>query len=90
MYAREQAHPPSSRLSAAFSAVHPSLASFPGLPRGEGRPGAHCLRMREFYECHVMKNCGRVYGNGLKPVSETENYARVYESDVKQRGDIRA
>ena len=26
------------------------LASFPGLPRGEGRPGTHCLRMREFYE----------------------------------------
>ena len=29
---------------------------------------------------HVMKNCGRVYGNGLKlthAVSEMENYARV-------------
>ena len=34
---------------------------------------------------HVVKHCGRVYGNGLKlthAVSETENYARVYESDV--------
>ena len=28
-----------------------TLASFPGLPRGEGRPGIYCLRMREFYEC---------------------------------------
>ena len=38
-----------------------------------------------FMNAHVMKNCGRVYGNGLKlthAVSETENYARVYESDV--------
>ena len=38
-----------------------------------------------FMNVHVMKNCGRVYGNGLKlthAVSETENYARVYESDV--------
>ena len=39
----------------------------------------------EFYECARHENCGRVYGNGLKlthAVSETENYARVYESDV--------
>ena len=35
--------------------------------------------------CVYVMNCGRVYGNGLKlthAVSETENYARVYESDV--------
>ena len=23
------------------------IASFPGLPRGEGRPGTHCSRMRQ-------------------------------------------
>ena len=38
-----------------------------------------------FMNAHVMKNCGRVYGNGIKltrAVSEMGNYARVYESDV--------
>ena len=38
-----------------------------------------------FMNAHVMKNCGRVYGNGLKrthAVFETENCARVYKSDI--------
>ena len=29
-----------------FSKASVSVASFPGLPCGEGRPGTHCLRMR--------------------------------------------
>ena len=28
------------------------LASFPGLPRGEGRPGTHCSRMRGNFKNH--------------------------------------
>ena len=38
-----------------------------------------------FMNAHVLKYCGRVYGNSLKlthAVSETEYYARVYESDI--------
>ena len=34
-----------------YMRAYRTLASFPGLPQGEGRPGTHCLRMREFYEC---------------------------------------
>ena len=31
-----------------------TLDSFPGLPRGEGRPGTHCSRMRRNFDILVI------------------------------------